>query len=267
VSKSYLSQPLTSDFHLHDSGSHDGSGSPSEYAEAAKKKGITSIAITNHVELFDKDAGRYDVAVPRDVYRLQKVHDEILRARENYPDINILFGIEVENNPVCYPQMEEILETFQFDIVIGSVHIVEGIPISATYCKDYLKSRDPDWLYNAFYEEMANFVEWGRFDILGHGDIIRRYMMDVHREFKPLYPKNLLKPVFEMMRSKNQGIEINSSGFFQAPQSPYPDIEMVDLAMGCGITKFTTGSDAHKPGDVGRGFDMLATFFNENRDS
>jgi histidinol-phosphatase (PHP family) len=232
-------------------------GTPSEYAKIAQERGITSIAITNHVELFDKSAGRYDVVVPRDIYRMQKVLDGVLEAREKFPTMEILFGIEVENNPPCYPQMEEILNKFNFDIVIGSVHIVEGIPISATYCKDFLRSKDPTWLYMSYYEEMARFVEWGHFDILGHGDIIRRYMMDVYPDFTPLYPYDILKTVFKILRENGQGIEINTSGLFQAPKSTYPSKEMVNLARQNGITRITLGSDAHKPDDVGKGFSLL----------
>ncbi|MBL8025579.1 MAG: histidinol-phosphatase HisJ family protein [Fibrobacteres bacterium] len=247
----------STDHHLHDCGSHDAVGTPSEYAEYASQRGIKSIAITNHVELFDKTVGRYDVVIPRDIYRMESILKGVQEAREKYSDMEILFGIEVENNPPCYPQMEEILNHFDFDIVIGSVHIVNNIPISATYCKDFLRSKDPEWLYRSYYDEMAAFTEWGHFDILGHGDIIRRYMVEVYPDFTPLYPEDVLSSVFKKMASKKQGLEINTSGLFQAPKSTYPVMSFVELAKKNGVERFSLGSDAHKPSDIGRGFEAL----------
>ncbi len=245
---------IEQDWHVHDSGSHDGSALPVDFAKAALSRGIKSIAITNHVELFDPVSGKYDVIAHRDIPRLERVKKNIDEARKIVPEVEILFGIEVENNPPCYPDMEEILAYFDFDLVIGSIHIVDGVPISASSCRDFLRKNRPEVIYKKYYEEMARFVEWGRFDVLGHPDIVKRYCVEVYPSFKPIYPEELLKSIFQKLASCEKGVEVNTSGCFQAPATPYPSIELIELALKCGVTYFTIGSDAHKPFDIGRGY-------------
>jgi len=245
------------DWHLHDCHSHDGAGQPVEFASRARERGLVSIGISNHIETFDASTGRFGVELPRDLDRLLKAREAVEAARKACPDIEIRFGVEVENNPRCYAETEEILDAVPFDYVIGSVHLVEGIPITAKSCLPFLKKHGARELYEKYYGEMADFMEWGRFDILGHADIIRRYMVEVHPKFKPVIPCDILRNIFTLMRSRGQGLEINTGGFFQAPHDTYPAEEIVEIAMDCGIERFSFGSDAHRPEDVGQGFERF----------
>lgn len=212
----------------------------------------------------NKVTGAYSVDIPRDLDKMRRSYEAILEARQQYPEIEIKFGVEVENNPRCYPQMEEILNTLEFDFVIGSVHLVQGVPVTASMQKPFLAKQEPNRFYQQYYEEMARFVEWGRFDVLGHADIIRRYMVELHPGFKPLLPYDVLRNVFTLLRNRGQGLEINTGGLFEAPQETYPTPELLNLALDCGIERFTLGSDAHKPENLGRGFGRIADLFNNN---
>lgn len=259
--KQILRNALHCDWHLHDVYSHDGSGYPVDFALKAREKGITSIAITNHVEVFNPKRQRYEVILPRDIIRLEKSRASVIEARKQVPEVEIKFGVEVENNTPFYPEMQEILNTFNFDFVIGSAHLVNSIPITSEHCCDFLKKHPPMEIYRKYYEEVAGLVEWGRFDILGHVDIIRRYMVALYPDVKPPVPYDTLRNIFTLMKSRGQGIEINTGGLFQAPRDTYPTREIIETALACGIERLIIGSDAHSPEEVGRGFEAVQREF------
>ncbi|MFH0919054.1 MAG: histidinol-phosphatase HisJ family protein [Fibrobacterota bacterium] len=245
------------DWHLHDSHSHDGQGLPVDFARIARMRGLVSIGFSNHIETLEPSTGRFSVKIPRDLERLQRARLVVEAARKEFPDLEIRMGVEVENNPRCYGVMEEIFDDVPFDYVIGSIHLVDGIPITSPGCIPFLKKHSPAEMYQKYYREMADFMEWGRFDILGHADIIRRYMVEVYPGFRPVIPYDILRNIFTLMRSRGQGIEINTGGLFQAPRDTYPTEEIVEIAMDCGVERFSFGSDAHRPEDTGQGFEMF----------
>jgi len=250
-----LKDAITKDWHMHDCMSHDAVGTPLEHALAAQKRGLKSICITNHVEQFDKETGRYEIIPSRDIPRLQNDYEMILEAREQCPDMEILFGVELENNPPFYGAMLEITAALEFDLVIGSVHRVKDVVFSSSNYIEQQRACDPAPFYHDYYREVLEFVQWGHFDILGHLDLIRRYMVQVHPDVKPVIPHDQLRRIFAVMKEKEIALEINVGGYFQPPKDCYPTREIIDLAIECGIENFTMGSDAHRPEHVGCGYD------------
>lgn len=242
---------------MHDCMSHDAIGTPLEYALTAQKRGLKSICITNHVEQIDEATGIYEIIPSRDIPRLQKDYELILEAREQCPDMEILFGVELENNPPYYDAMLEITSALDFDLVIGSVHTVNDIVFSSKNFIEHQRHVDPVSFYTDYYRETLEFVKWGHFDILGHPDLIRRYMVQVHPDVKPIIPHDILRDIFSIMKEKNIGMEVNTGGYFQPPEDCYPTREIIELALECGIEKFTMGSDSHRPQDVGLGYDKF----------
>jgi len=253
-----LKDAATKDWHTHDCMSHDAVGTPLEYALTAQRRGLESICITNHVEQLDEVTGHYEIIPSRDIPRLQKDYEMILEARKRCPDIEILFGIELENNPPFYDAMLEITSALNFDLVIGSVHTVNDIVFSSKNYIEHQRHVAPESFYRDYYRETLEFVKWGHFDILGHGDLIRRYMVQVHPNTEPIIPHDILREIFAVMKEKNIGLEINTGGYFQPPQDCYPTREIIDLAVEYGIEQFTMGSDSHRPQDVGRGYEEFA---------
>jgi len=254
VFKSLLSGLFSSDWHLHDSFSHDGHGQPVDFARQAYEKGILSIGITNHIEEYDLALRQYDIVFDKAIKRISESYAAILQARKSVSEVEIRFGVEFENNARCYPVMERILSEIRFDYVIGSVHVVKGVSITDPDCLPFLRQTSPERMMEQYYREMTDFLEWGRFDYLGHTDIARRYLTDVYPGFKPSIPYDVLRNVFSLLCSRGQGIEINTAGLFHAPQDTYPTLEIIELALDCGVERWMAGSDAHCPENVGRGF-------------
>ena len=83
---------------------------PEDFARAAMAKGLRSICITSHIETFNPEKQRYETRLPGDSDRLERSRRAVEQARERVPGVEIKFGVELENNPGYYSQMEEILQ-------------------------------------------------------------------------------------------------------------------------------------------------------------
>jgi histidinol-phosphatase (PHP family) len=93
---------------------------------------------------------------------------------------------------------------------------------------------------------MSNtLIESDIFDIIAHPDLIRCHSLYPSYDLKSTY-KNLCE------NAKNHGvaIEMNTS------KGNGINKEFLDIALESGVT-FSTGSDAHRPEDVGRGIEEV----------
>lgn len=104
---------IKGDLHMHTTWS-DGAYSIQEMVEAARKKGYSYIAITDHSQYLKVANG----LTPE---RLREQRKEINRLNELYDDITILAGVEMDILPdATLDYDDEVLK--EMDIVIGAIH-------------------------------------------------------------------------------------------------------------------------------------------------
>ncbi|MFZ5790204.1 MAG: DNA polymerase/3'-5' exonuclease PolX [Pseudomonadota bacterium] len=110
---------LKGDLHCHSKAS-DGQATIAEMAEAARRHGLSYLAVTEH-------SRRLGIAHGLDARRLGRQIDEIDRLNEKLKGVRLLKGIEVdilENGELDLP--DTILK--QLDLVIGAVHGAFNLP-------------------------------------------------------------------------------------------------------------------------------------------
>jgi DNA polymerase (family 10) len=104
---------IRSDIHVHSNYS-DGANSIEEIAQAAKKRGYSYIAITDHSQSL-KIAGGLSIA------ELKKKKREIERVNKRIKDFRVLYGTEVDidsEGKLDYP--DSVLS--EFDLVVAAIH-------------------------------------------------------------------------------------------------------------------------------------------------
>jgi histidinol-phosphatase (PHP family) len=259
------------DYHVHPDYSIDAEGSIEEHCEAALHKGLKEIAFTTHL---DTDTETDDCHVMVNEKQMDTLSGEWLEhyelsiraAGDKYKErgLKVLLGVEVD----YIPEMEEILpEQFyntEFDIVLGSVHLIDHIAISARERAPLVFERyTKEELGQRYYSLLIEAVNTGLFDIMSHLDLYRRfgqlyYGNDVQDIWRP-YLRNLTS----VMKRHKVGFEINTSPLRRGQDEPMPTRSIINALREGGITTVTVGSDAHSPTDVGAGIETALRILRE----
>jgi len=239
--------------HAHDDASSDGAAPLAEHARAARRAGLRHLCTTNHVEVLSDDGSwsvRLEEAVPR--FRAEVAAGEALR-RET-PGLDVRVGAEFEYRPGWTDDLDTLAGEVELDLVIGSVHVVDGLNVSGGEEPDrYFATRGPREAYRRYFETVGEMVAWGGFDVVGHFDLVARYGHERHGPYDPADHEATIRPVLAEMARRGLGIEVNTSGVAQAPGMPYPRSEILAWAREEGVPFLTMGADSHVPRHVDRG--------------
>lgn len=239
------------DSHSHSENSPDGEHSVAYMAETAMVKGLQGLAITDHCEGDVFDEREFD-------RRIMQSALATAMAKVAFGQRMILtFGIEIAQVAYCRKKIEKLLSRHRYDFIIGSLHrlFYEGFD----YFDADFNELPPQKLYEynvKYYEEMAEMVKWGKFDVIGHLSYPLRYPkikygidVDLTRYKEPI------DEVLRLTAQSGKGIEINASGLFNDLNDTMPPAWVVKRFKELGGEIVTIGSDAHRADDIGRGIE------------
>lgn len=249
------------DYHIHPNYSIDAEDySMEEYCTKAVEVGLAEICFTPHYE-FDPLRSHLDwfVRLKGSVVSLKEKwledyfrEGERLKASYKPLGLQVKMGIEVGYDLGLERPIAAILEAFPFDFVLGSVHCVDHVAISsAKESSGYMPTISMEQMVEKYFNTVIDGLKSGLFDVLGHLDIYRRHGETFYGS--KVYSAHLpyIQQVFELMMKKDIGMEINTSSFKQGQREFYPSRDIVSDAVGHGVRIFTTGSDAHRIGEIG----------------
>lgn len=236
------------DYHTHSSFSDDCDTPMNIMVEAAIKKGIKKIAVTDH----------YDPDYPDPDYpftiNFKSYHKMLNETEERYrKEIDVIKGIEIGIQPgSTLLKCKNTAEAYPYDFIIGSFHCYGG---EALDLYDYSKVITEE-IVMSFYENMYNCLsEYMEYDVIGHFNIIDRYT--------PCIPEysgymDIIAEILGLLIENGKGIELNTSSFRYGMGDRTTAAEEIirlylDLHKGRrGKTPIMTfGSDAHAPELIG----------------
>ena len=240
---------MISDFHVHTKFSGDSKADLDRVILAAIDKGMPYLAITDHND-FECDNGNFELDA-------EKYFECISSKRNEYKnDITIAVGLECGLDTRYKDRIANLINSFNFDFVIGSSHTVNGID---PYYKEYFENKS---IHDAVAEYLESIIEniecFDCFDIYGHLDYVIRYApLDTsdkrctYEEYHAQFDK-----ILSLLIKKGKGIEINTSSLRKGLIDTNPNIDVVKKYRELGGKIITIGSDAHKPEDIGADFDI-----------
>lgn len=251
---------IYSDYHMHTSFSTDSETLPKEMAEGAIAKNLRSICITDHYDMdypFYEDLGenafRFEPAEYfRTLQELQKEYAEQIR---------IHIGIEIGLQPHLASFYRNLTESWPFDFVIGSVHLVEG---KDPYYKDRLGAISDRELYRRGFETiLENLNSNTDFDVLGHIDYVVRYGKKQEQEYILSDYMEIIDAILRKIIHLGKGIEINTAGLkYGLPFcNPHPEILKRYRELGGEI--LTVGADGHRPEHIAYAFERVTDILQE----
>lgn len=242
------------DYHIHTSFSFDADRASTLDAvcQAAIDKGLSSIAITDHLDV------NYKYEYPQYVYNADAARIEVLKAKDKYKDkLDISYGIELGQAHHYPADTKEILDKYNFEFVICSLHNLRNMKDFYFYFKEDNDVSLPrlHGLYSQCIDEICEYIELfgDRIDTVGHITYMHRYMAEcgITMDFAP--HKQKLERLFSLAIKNDVAIELNTSTLYKGLGFTMPSKAIMQMYYDLGGRLVTLGSDAHTPQNIGRG--------------
>jgi len=118
----------------------------------------------------------------------------------------------------CYRGIKWYCKKYDFDIVIGSIHVVDKTDL---HNGDFCRNKSKNEAYLRYLEAVLECINlFDNFDILGHIDLIRRYGCYDDKTLKLDDFKDRVDAILKALVEKGKGLEVNTSGFRYNLDSP-----------------------------------------------
>ncbi|RUM71276.1 MAG: histidinol phosphate phosphatase [Sulfurovum sp.] len=229
------------DLHNHTTRCNHATGTVDAYIKKAIALGIDIYGFSEHAPMdFDEN---YRLGFEEmDAYTA-----DILRAKETYKDeISILLGYEVD---WLQGHMDERVLTAKVDYLIGSVHFLDKWGFDNPEFIGEWKEKNTDEIWRAYFEATQAMANSGKFDIVGHFDLIKVF------KFMPKQDIRILaKEALRAIKKSNMVLEINTAGLRKPIAEIYPSSTLLQEAYAFDIP-ITFSSDAHDVSHIGAGYE------------
>lgn len=238
------------------------------YFIEGRKKGIERFGMVDHLYRFEEFRGYYEKYILMDdseLGRLQRywfdrvrmcsIEDFLSAARnmqaKGFP---LSIGVEADYFPGGEAELKELLDRYELDYVIGSVHFLDGWGFDNPEVKEIYESKDLFALYKYAFEHVKAAANSGLFDMIAHLDNLKvfGYRPDESQMI------DLYDDVAATLKRAGVASEINTGLAYRYPikeMCPSPSLLAKLYEHGVPIT---LSSDSHYPDDIGTLLDEAA---------
>jgi len=218
------------------------------YVARARARAVQEIAITEHVYRFteahawlDDPFWREESTEDADAYC-----EAVLAARDE-AGLPVLLGIEMDWLAGRTAEIAAFLDGRPFDVVLGSVHFIDGRAI------DDPTADDRDWLpvedlWTRYLEQLTAAAASGLYDVMSHPDLPKVFGRRI-----PAHLDGLLDDAVAAIAEAGVAVECSSAGLRKPVGELYPEPGLLARFRRAGVP-VTLSSDAHAPQDVARDF-------------
>lgn len=242
---------IKTDFHMHTAFSSDSDSSMESMIEQAIALDFNTICFTEHQDYdFPVTQGLdFQLDIPAYITKTNEL-------KEVYKNkIQILTGIEVGIMSHLANTLNNLVNQYTFDFIIGSSHLVNGYdPYSPEYFTLYGQEKG---IYKYFESILENISSFESFQVYGHLDYVIRYVPDKDKKFLYKDYDDIIDAILIKLIQIGKGIECNTSGLKYGLNQTHPHIDIIRRYKELGGEIITIGSDAHKPEHIGYGFDLV----------
>lgn len=245
---------LRAETHCHTNHS-DGASSVADMVAAARARGCSVVAITDHLTLPEAMDPSCECSVP--VEELLPLAEEICDVSEELStddDIEVVFGFECDWYEGCETNIERWSRGATFRL--GSVHWVAGGWIDDPNDLSVWHELGPDEVWRRYVDAWCAACESPvAFDTMAHPDLPARF------SHEGLAPTIALDGLWGRMATcahdTGRHVELSSAGLRKGAGDYYPSKGLLGRFCQAGVP-ITIGSDAHRPEDVAWGLDEAA---------
>jgi histidinol-phosphatase (PHP family) len=253
---------MLTDYHLH-LRPDDADASPARYftaanaeryREAASERGIEELGVSEHIYRFSQALG-----VWRHPFWERYAHDDLDEYCGFVRDqTDLRLGIEADFVPGAEDRIAALLESRDFDYVVGSVHFIrEGAVDMDDFTvwdpKDPRRSAEAVW--QRYFETVAASATSGLFDIIAHPDLVKIWGTSRPERTPQRDPRFFYEPVVEALADGGVAVELSTAGLRKPVGEMYPASPFLAMCVEAGVP-VALSSDAHRPQDVGAAYEQ-----------
>lgn len=171
----------------------------------------------------------------------------------------VRLGVEVGLRKSARTANENFLTAADFDLVIGSIHLVDDFDI---YYPDFYIGKDKTTAYKKYFQQMAEEFSVADFDVAGHIDYICRAAPYDNPEIDyPTFAAQI-DEVLNIVVERDKVLELNTRRFYSS-RAVEELVPVYKKYRELGGRFVTIGSDAHKVSAIGNYFDRALKFAKE----
>jgi histidinol-phosphatase (PHP family) len=233
-----------------------------EFVAHAAGRGVTELAFTEHLfrcrESADvlgpfweaavnpkaRDHTERDIRLDRTM-SLEKYVEAITRAKD--AGLPVLLGLEVDFVPGTLDAVLDLLAPYPFDVLVGSLHWIDGWWFDRRHSIDEWERRGTDAVYEKYFSLEAELAGSGRVDVLAHVDRVK--FLGMRPDAEPLH---LYRHLVESAQRGGVAIEVSSAGLRHPMGEIYPAPRLLEMCRRAGLD-ITFASDGHRPEQAGFG--------------
>jgi histidinol-phosphatase (PHP family) len=225
------------------------------YLKAAGEAGIEELGVSEHVHRFRQSLGIWDHP-----FWLQSAQDDLDGYAEFVRKTPLRLGIEMDYVAGREDRIANLLEAYEFDYVIGSVHFVRDSAVDYDVWDIWEQVGDPDRVWELYFSTLAEAARSGLFDVLAHPDLVKVWgsgRPQPERDRRFYYERAV-----EAIGESGIAVEVSTAGLRKPVGEIYPSREFAEMCVDAGAA-FSLSSDAHVPEHIGFAYDQALEAMHE----
>ncbi len=243
---------MLTDYHVHlrpddlaaTTAEHFTAGNAERYRAVASERGIEELGVAEHVYRFSAALDVWQHPLWRE-YAVDDLdaYCEFVRERTD-----LKLGIEADFVPGREDRTATLLESRDWDYVVGSIHFLGDHAVDYDRYDVWTRGESPDRVWKTYFEWLGEAARTGLFDILAHPDLVKVWGPERPRPEGDL--RRFYDRAMEGIAESGIAIEVSTAGLRKPVGELYPDRGFLEMVLDAG-NPIALSSDAHAPDQLG----------------
>jgi len=249
---------MLTDYHVHlrpddpgtDAAKYFTPGNAETYRETAEERGVSELGVSEHIYRFTAA-----LDVWQHPYWRQSARDD-LDAYVGFvrEETDLKLGIEADYLTGREDRMANLLEAYDWDYILGSVHFLGEHSVDVDDETDIWRHEiSAERVWRRYFDAIAASATCGLYDVITHPDLVK-----IWGTGRPVPTKDLrfyYEPAVEAMLEGNVAMEVSTAGLRKPVGEIYPARGFLEMAVDAGIP-IALSSDAHRPEQLAYGYEQ-----------
>jgi histidinol-phosphatase (PHP family) len=223
------------------------------YKDVAEERGVEELGVAEHVYRFQQA-----LTVWQHPFWRERATDDLDSYAEFVRNGSPLkLGIEADFVPGREDKLANLLDRYDWDYVVGSVHFLRDLALDVPGEFDIWRSTDADRVWRRYFETIGEAARSGMFDVIAHPDLVK-----VWGDERPR-PAGDVRRYYELamdgIADSDVAIEVSTAGLRKPVGEIYPSRTFLEMCLEAG-RPVALSSDAHTAEQLAFRYDEALEF-------